>query len=113
MHGEKGLFKKKDLVVLVAAMVLATGVAFVGTRFAGNLMMKFIGIETPVEEENDPMEVPLTKQELRKYYEAYELKCNVVEAGPFKRDISVVMLAAGEVALVVMCGLAFVLGKKK
>ena len=95
-------------------MILATGVAFVGTGFAGNLMMKFIGVETLAEEEEtDPMEIPLTDKELRKYYESYELKCNVVEAGPFQRDVSVVMLAAGEVALVAMCGLAFVVGKKK
>ena len=114
MFFRKGLFKKKDLVALVASMVLATGVAFVGTGFAGNLMMKFIGVETSVEEEeNDPMEVPLIENELRKYYESYELKCNVVEAGPFKKDVSVVMLAVGEVALVMMCGLALVLGKKK
>lgn len=113
MFFRKGLFKKKDLAALVAAMVLATGAAFVGTGFAGNLMMKFIGVETSVEEEKDPMEVPLTEQELRKYYKAYELKSNVVEAGAFQRDVSVVMLAAGEVALVVMCGLAFVIGKKR
>lgn len=114
MFFRKGLFKKKDIVALAAAMVLATGVAFVGTGFAGNLMMKFIGMETSVdEEENDPMEVPLTEQELRKYYESYELKCNVVEARPFQREVSVVMLVAGEAAVLMMCGLAFVIGKKK
>lgn len=114
MFFRKGLFKKKDIVALAAAMVLATGVAFVGTGFVGNLMMKFIGMETSVdEEENDPMEVPLTEQELRKYYESYELKCNVVEAGPFQREVSVVMLVAGEAAVLMMCGLAFVIEKKK
>lgn len=109
----KKLFTKKDIVTLLISMILATGIAFVGTGLAGDLMMKFIGVEEQVSEERDPMELPITVQERKAYYEYYELKCNVVEAGPFKRDVSVVMLAAGEVALVMMCGLAFVLGKRK
>lgn len=104
---------KNSIVTLVIAIVLGTGVAFLGRGVAGNLMCKMVGLEATVIDEEGEEEVPLTPNELREYYEASVLKCNVVEAGDFQRDVSLVTMIAGEAVLVLMCGAAFVLEKKK
>ena len=110
---KKRFINKKSVVGICASLLLATVAAFVVTPAAGNVMLKIAGVEKAVEEEKDPMELPVTEKERREYYETFELRCNVIETGTFNRDVSVMTIIAGEVILILMSGLAVVLGKKK
>lgn len=104
---------KNNIVALIIAIVLGTGVAFLGSGVVGNLMCKMAGLEATVADDGEEAEVPVTPNERREYYEQFVLKCNVVEGDNFQRDVSVITMIAGEAVLVLMCGAAFVMGKKK
>lgn len=103
---------KKNIVGIIIALLLATGITFVGTGLAGNVMLKVMGVEMTAEETSDSEETPLTVKEREEYYDSYELKSQDIQLDAFHRDISIVTILVGEVVLLLMCGVAIRLRRK-